>query len=140
MSNHRAEAAGNRPIPGDEHTVPLLVVFPARSLQQEDVRGVQTAGGRGREGRIQVRTCDGSWLHSHMLVCISASFNSISHLSILFSGAQFALIVYLNIFVCVSQVWFRVPVQVLQLRSGEEVQARHLQGLPGGDHERLRSW
>lgn len=38
------------------------------------------------------------------------------------------------------QVRFRVPVQVLQLRSGEEVQARHLQGLPGGDHERLRGW
>lgn len=80
-TNHRAEAAGNRPIPGDEHTVPLLVVFPARSLQQEDVRGVQTAGGRGREGRIQVRALN-RCLHSHMLVCISASFKSISHPSI----------------------------------------------------------
>lgn len=62
-TNHRAEAAGNRPITGDEHTFPLLVIFPARSLQQEDVRGVQTAGRRGRERRIQVRalTSDG-WI------------------------------------------------------------------------------
>lgn len=52
----RAKEAGNRPIAGDEHALPLLVVFPAGSLQQEDVRRVQTAGGRRRERRIQVRT------------------------------------------------------------------------------------
>lgn len=53
--NGRAKAAGHRPVPGDEHAVPLLVVLPARSLQQEDVRGVQAAGGGGRKGRIPVR-------------------------------------------------------------------------------------
>ncbi len=64
LTNHRAEAAGNWPIAGNEHTLPLLVIFPARSLQQEDVRGVQAAGGGGRERRIQVRamTSDG-WIY-----------------------------------------------------------------------------
>lgn len=65
LTNHREKAAGNRPITGDEHTLPLLVIFPARSLQQEDVRGVQTAGGRGRERRIQVRAPTGDgWITS----------------------------------------------------------------------------
>lgn len=53
-TDHRTEAAGNRPIAGNEHALPLLVVLPERSLQQEDVRGVQTVGAGGRERRLQV--------------------------------------------------------------------------------------
>ncbi len=82
-TNHRAEAAWNWPVTGDEHTLPLLVIFPTRSLQQEDVRGVQTAGGRGRERRIQVRaaTVGGLMLSKGRSMCwhelhLMASFQS----------------------------------------------------------------
>ena len=53
-SNHRAEAPGNWPIAGDEHAVPVLVLLPEGPLQQEDVRGVQAAGGGGWKGGLQV--------------------------------------------------------------------------------------
>lgn len=53
--NRRAKTTRNRPVTGDEHTLPLLVVFPPWPLQQEDVRGVQAAGSWGRKRRLQVR-------------------------------------------------------------------------------------
>lgn len=112
-SHRREEAAGNRPIAGDEHAVPVLVVLPAGSLQQEDVRGVQAAGGGGRQGGLQV--------------------------AVALRSASLAGAARLVLIGCVLQVRFGVPVPVLQLRAGEEVQTRHLQGLPGGNHERLRS-
>lgn len=33
----RAETLGHRPISGDEHSLPLLVLLPPRSLQQKNV-------------------------------------------------------------------------------------------------------
>lgn len=36
-SQNRAETAGHWSVPGDEHAVPVLVLLPPRSLQQEDV-------------------------------------------------------------------------------------------------------
>lgn len=32
LTNHRAKTAGNRAVTGDEHALPLLVLFPTRSL------------------------------------------------------------------------------------------------------------
>ena len=38
------------------------------------------------------------------------------------------------------QVWVRVPLQVLQLWSGEEVPVCSVPGVPRGDHQRPRCW
>lgn len=50
----REEAVRHRPVPGDEHPLPVLVVLPEGQLQQEDVRGVQTVRRGGRQGKQQV--------------------------------------------------------------------------------------
>lgn len=70
-TNHRTQAVGHWPIPGDEHTVPFLVVLPEGSLQQEDVRGVQTSGGGGQQGGIQVML--------HFLLCLILIYLRIIH-------------------------------------------------------------
>lgn len=70
-TNHRAQAVGHRPIPGDEHAIPFLVVLPEGSLQQEDVRGVQAAGGGGWQGGIQVML--------HFLLCLILTHLPIIH-------------------------------------------------------------
>lgn len=53
---YRARPIGCGAIPGDEHSLPLLVFLPARQLQQEDVRRVQEARGRRWKARLQVIT------------------------------------------------------------------------------------
>ena len=50
----RSQEQGGRPLPGDEHPLPLLVVLPQGELQQEDVRGVQGARSGRRLRGIQV--------------------------------------------------------------------------------------
>ena len=50
----RAETLGHWPVSGDEHSLPLLVLLPPRSLQQKDVWGVQAAGSGGCQRRLQV--------------------------------------------------------------------------------------
>ncbi len=51
----REETVGDRPVPGDEHSVQVLVLLPEGQLQQEDVRGVQTVCAGGCQRKQQVR-------------------------------------------------------------------------------------
>ena len=50
----RAKTLGHWPVSGDEHSFPLLVLLPPRSLQQKDVWGIQAAGSGGCQRRLQV--------------------------------------------------------------------------------------
>lgn len=52
----REETVGDRPVPGDEHPVQVLVLLPEGQLQQEDVWGVQTVRAGRRQRKQQVRT------------------------------------------------------------------------------------
>lgn len=55
VSPPREEAVGHRSVAGDEHSIQVLVLLPEGQLQQEDVRGVQTAGAGRRQRKLQVR-------------------------------------------------------------------------------------
>lgn len=62
----RAKTLGHWPVSGDEHSLPLLVLLPPRSLQQKDVRGIQAVGSGGCQRRLQVskigvKTLTGAW-------------------------------------------------------------------------------
>lgn len=50
----REETVGNWPVPRNEHTFSFLVLFPERSLQQENVWRIQTACSRGCKRTLQV--------------------------------------------------------------------------------------
>lgn len=50
----RAKTLGHWPVSGDEHSLPLLVLLPPRSLQQKDVWGIQAVGSGGCQRRLQV--------------------------------------------------------------------------------------
>jgi len=52
---HRAKEEWSWFVPGDEHAVPILVLLPKATLQQENVWGIQNPGCGGLTGRSQVR-------------------------------------------------------------------------------------
>lgn len=120
---NRAETTGHWSVPGDEHALPILVLLPTRSLQQENVRGVQAAGCGGWKGGIQVGE-EGqsglSWEGSEGKEVWFVFF-------VIHSRTQVscAPVSEHRMFSC-SQVRSGVPFQILQLWAGEEIPARHI--------------